>query len=67
MSDDDIIKQPAGKQTPVQSANAVIAEVDALERSFKRVINRCYDALAPGKSQADRDKLREALKELINA
>lgn len=49
-----------------QTADTVLAQFDKLTSTYTRLFNLCFDALAPGKTQADRNVLRDALKEFID-
>lgn len=48
------------------TADTVLAQFDKLTSTYTRLFNLCYDALAPGKTQAERNALRDALKEYID-
>lgn len=49
-----------------QTADTVLAQFDKLTSTYTRLFNLCFDALAPGKTQAERNVLRDALKEFID-
>ena len=49
-----------------KTAQTVLAQFDKLTSSYTRVFNMCFDALAPGKTQKERNALRDALKEYID-
>lgn len=48
--------------TPTQeSANQLSQDFDALVDTYKKLLRACADALAPGKTQEDRNKMRDAI------
>lgn len=52
--------------TTQQTAQSVLAQFDKLNSTYTRLFNVCYDALGPGKTQAERNKVRDALKEYLD-
>lgn len=44
------------------NTQAVLGKFDELTETYTRIFNICYDALAPGKTQQDRNKVRDMLK-----
>jgi hypothetical protein len=56
-------EQEATKQT----ATKVMAAFDNLTKTYVQLFNLCYDALGPGKTQAERNRVRDAIKEYIDA
>lgn len=49
-----------------QAEQGINTKLDKLVNTYKRLFNLCYDALDAKADQADRDKLREVLKELVS-
>jgi hypothetical protein len=41
-------------------------QLDKLSGSINQVLKLCYDALAPGKTQEERNALRERLRQFID-
>jgi hypothetical protein len=55
------------EQDPKQTADKVMAAFDTLTTTYVRLFNACYDALSPGKTQGERNAVRAAIKEYIDA
>lgn len=50
---------------PDNKTNDTLAKFNELTATYRKLFNLCYDALAPGKSQTERNELRQTLKEII--
>lgn len=55
------------KQETNAAANRVMAAFDKLTSTYTRLFNLCYDALGPGKTQAERNQVRDAVHEYISS
>jgi phosphoribosyl-dephospho-CoA transferase len=55
------------ERDPKQTAERVMAQFDQLTKTYVKLFNLCYDALGPGKTQAERNRVRDAIKEYIDA
>lgn len=48
------------------ASTRVMAAFDKLTSTYTKLFNLCYDALAPGKTQEERNRVRDAIKEYIS-
>ena len=55
------------KQETNAAATRVMAAFDKLTSTYTRLFNICYDALGPGKTQAERNRVRDAVQEYISS
>lgn len=50
----------------MQNTDTVMAQFDKLTSTYNRLFSLCVEALAPGKTQEERNVLRTSLKEFID-
>ena len=48
-------------------AGTVLSAFDTLTRTYIKLFNLCYEALGPGKTQTERNRVRDALKEYMDS
>lgn len=52
--------------TAKQTAARLTDDIESMVANYTQIIQLCYDALAPGKTQQERNELREALGQYLD-
>ena len=55
------------KDNDTQATSSITAAFDKLTSTYARMLDLCHDALGPGKTQVERNRVRDAVQEYVKA